>query len=140
MAELKTQRHDGDVTAFLDSIPDPTRRKDAKTIFELLSRITGDSAAMWGASMVGFGERTYHYASGRAGTWFNVGFSPRKQNTTVYTYGGFDDPGAKALLDRLGPHSTGKGCLYVKRLDAVDLDVLDAFLRRDQEQRVREQA
>jgi hypothetical protein len=130
MAELKTQRNDGDVAAFVAGIADERRREDAATLVGLMGRVTGRAPEMWGTAIVGFGERSYRYASGRSGTWFTIGFSPRKANTTVYTYGGFDEPETAALLERLGPHSTGKGCLYVKRLADVDAGVLESLLRR----------
>ena len=130
MAELKTRRNDGDVAAFVAGIPDDRKRRDAAQLVELMGRVTGCQAEMWGTSIVGFGQRHYTYASGREGDWFTIGFSPRKANLTLYTYGGFDDDETAALLQRLGPHSTGKGCLYVKRLADVDPEVLERLLRR----------
>jgi hypothetical protein len=130
MAELKTRPNDGDVGAFVAGIADDRKRRDAAALVELMGRVTGCDAQMWGTSIVGFGERHYTYASGREGDWFTIGFSPRKANLTLYTYGGFDDGETAALLQRLGPHSTGKGCLYVKRLDDVDQEVLESLLRR----------
>jgi hypothetical protein len=130
MAELKTKRNDGDVAAFVAGIDNEDRRRDAAALIEVMSRVTGDPGEMWGTSIVGFGEYTYRYATGRTGTWFTVGFAPRKQNMTLYLYGGYDDQETTALLERLGPHSTGKGCLYVKRLDDVDPAVLENVIRR----------
>ena len=130
MAELKTRRNDGDVAAFVAGIPDDRKRRDAAQLVELMGRVTGCQAEMWGTSIVGFGQRHYTYASGREGDWFTIGFSPRKANLTLYTYGGFEDDETAALLQRLGPHSTGKGCLYVKRLADVDPEVLERLLRR----------
>ena len=130
MAELKTRRNDGDVAAFVAGIPDDRKRRDAAQLVELMGRVTGCQAEMWGTSIVGFGQRHYTYASGREGDWFTIGFSPRKANLTLYTYGGFEDDETAALLQRLGPHSTGKGCLYVKRLSDVDQEVLERLLRR----------
>jgi hypothetical protein len=130
MAELKTRPNDGDVGAFVAGIADDRKRRDAAALVELMGRVTGCEARMWGTSIVGFGDRHYTYASGRQGDWFTIGFSPRKANLTLYTYGGFDDDEIAALLQRLGPHSTGKGCLYVKRLDDVDPEVLEGLLRR----------
>lgn len=123
MAELKTQRHDGDVEAFMSSIADEARQADARAVCAMMQRATGQEPTMWGASIVGFGTYAYRYASGRTGEWMAVGFSPRKANTTVYINEGF---GRYAdLLARLGPHSTGASCLYLKRLSDVDVDVLE---------------
>lgn len=122
MAELKTQRNEDDVDAFLDAIDDERKREDAKAIREMMAEVTGDDGAMWGTSIVGFGSYHYTYATGREGDWFKVGFSPRKQNLTLYIMSGFDEYGP--MLERLGKHSTGKSCLYVKRLSDVDTDVL----------------
>jgi hypothetical protein len=130
MAELKTQRNDADVAGFVAGITDENRRTEAAALVRLMSRVTGKPAEMWGTNIVGFGEYTYHYASGRSGTWFILGFAPRKQAMTLYLYGGFDDEETGALLATLGPHSIGKGCLYVKRLDAVDPEVLEKILSR----------
>jgi hypothetical protein len=122
MAELKTKKNDGDVDAFLDAIEDERKRVDARQIRELMADVTGDSGVMWGDAIVGFGRYQYHYASGREGEWFKVGFSPRKQNLTLYIMSGFDD--YDALLSKLGKHTTGKACLYIKRLEDVDTEVL----------------
>jgi hypothetical protein len=130
MAELKTQRNDANVADFVAGIADENRRKDAATLIALMSRVTGKPAEMWGTGIVGFGEYTYRYASGRTGTWFTIGFAPRKQSMTLYLYGGFDDDETADLLQRLGPYTTGKGCLYIKRLDNVDPAVLEGLLRR----------
>ena len=122
MAELKTKRTDDDVAAFIASIEDDTTRADSEQLVELLAEVTGDSAAMWGKSIVGFGAYHYVYESGREGDWFKVGFSPRKQSLTLYLMSGFEQYGQ--LLERLGKHTTGKSCLYVKRLADIDMDVL----------------
>jgi Domain of unknown function (DU1801) len=122
MAELKTQANDGDVDAFLDRVPDPQRRADAVAVRKLMADVSGQPGRMWGDSIVGFGQQHLRYSSGRELDWFVVGFSPRKQSMTIYLTEGFE--AHQALLDRLGPHSLGKSCLYVKRLDDVDIDVL----------------
>ncbi len=122
MAELKTKRTDDDVAAFIASIEDDTKRADSEQLVELLSTVTGEPAAMWGKSIVGFGSYHYVYESGREGDWFTIGFSPRKQSLTLYVMSGFADYGH--LLERLGKHTTGKSCLYVKRLEDIDMDVL----------------
>ncbi len=128
MAELKTTPGEQDARAFVAAIPDEGRRRDAGVIMELMARATGQPPVMWGSSIVGFGYYHYAYASGREGDTMAVGFSPRKAATTVYVVDGFD--GYRDLLDRLGPHSTGKACLYLTRLDDVDLTALEELVRR----------
>ena len=127
-SDVKTTENDGDVAAFLTSVPDSLRRADAHTLVELMSRATGQPPRMWGGSIVGFGRYHYVYASGREGDAAAVGFSPRKASTTVYLVGGSDDH--TDLLKRLGPHSTTGSCLYLKRLDQVDLMVLEELVAR----------
>lgn len=122
MAENKTQKTDASVDDFLEAIDDEAKRSDARKIRDLMVEVTGDRGAMWGEAIVGFGEYTYRHATGREGDWFEVGFSPRKQNLTLYIMSGFDE--YDDLLSRLGKHSTGKSCLYIKRLEQVDVDVL----------------
>lgn len=122
MAELKTQRTDASVADFLNAIPDAGRRADSLAVADLMASVTGAPAEMWGPSIVGFGTCRYRYASGREGEWPVVGFSPRKQNLTLYLTSGFD--GYDELMARLGKHTTSKACLYIKRLSDVNLDVL----------------
>jgi hypothetical protein len=122
MAEPKTTRGDQSVTEFLSAVADPRRRADAEAACALMTEATGAEPAMWGTSIVGFGAYHYRYASGREGDWPAVGLSPRKQALTIYLSAGFD--AYEELLGRLGPHSTGKSCLYVKRLADVDQGVL----------------
>ncbi|MGH3993416.1 MAG: DUF1801 domain-containing protein [Pseudonocardiaceae bacterium] len=128
MAELKTRRNDWDVGEFIASIPDEGQRRDSATLVELMTAVTGSAATMWGTNMVGFGSYHYRYASGHEGDWFVVGFAPRKKSLTLYIMDGFD--GYRELLGRLGKHSTGKACLYIKRLDDVAVDVLAELVRR----------
>ena len=122
MAELKTRQNDASVTAFLAAIADPGLRADARKIAAMMRAATGSRPRMWGASIVGYGSYHYVYASGREGDWPIVGFSPRKQNISIYIMAGF--AGSENLLSRLGKHKTGKSCLYIKRLDDVDEAVL----------------
>ncbi|GAA1649870.1 DUF1801 domain-containing protein [Catellatospora bangladeshensis] len=122
MAEPKTTRNDASVEEFLAAVADPRRRADAQALCELMEQVTGQPPVMWGAAIVGFGQYRYEYASGRTGDWPAVAFSPRKQNLVVYLAEGFADDAA--LLARLGPVTTGKACLYVKRLDGVDTAAL----------------
>jgi hypothetical protein len=122
MAEAKTQKSAASVPEFLATVPDERRRADAQALCELMTDVTGEQPAMWGSSIVGFGTYHYVYATGREGDWPPVGFSPRKQSLTVYLSEGFDAHADR--LARLGPHTTGKGCLYIKKLAEVDTAVL----------------
>ena len=122
---------DDDVRAFLDRVEHPVRRRDAETMLELMGRVTRQPARMWGPSIVGFGSYHYRYESGREGDAPAAGFSPRKAATTVYLadgVGAYPD-----LLERLGPHTTGVGCLYLKDLEQVDTGVLEALVRSSYE-------
>lgn len=111
-----------DVDSFVAAVSDERRRRDAQTLLALLGEATGELPTMWGTSIVGFGSRHYRYATGREGDTPAVGFSPRKAQSVLYLTGALDD--YRDLLARLGPHSAGKGCLYVKRVDDVDAGVL----------------
>jgi hypothetical protein len=128
MAGPKTQPTDASVDAFLDAIEDPQRREDSRAICDLMAEETGEPPRMWGDSIVGFGSYRYSYASGRQGDWMALGFAPRKGRLTLYLMDGFS--GYQELLERLGPHSTGRSCLHVKRLANVDVDVLREMARR----------
>ncbi|WP_264030356.1 DUF1801 domain-containing protein [Cellulosimicrobium sp. SH8] len=128
MVENKTGPTEDYVEAFVASVENPVRRRDAQRLVELMGRVTGEPPRMWGPSIVGFGTYHYRYASGREGDMAAAGFSPRKAATTVYLMDGVD--AHAALLDRLGPHAVGKGCVYVKDLDAVDLGVLEEVVHR----------
>ncbi len=126
MAELKTKRTDASVDAFLKRVPDADRREDCFTLLRLMKQVTKVEPKMWGPSIVGFGCYHYTYASGREGDWPLTGFSPRKQDLTLYLMGGLDGYGP--LLGRLGKHKTGKVCLYIRRLADVDLSVLKSLV------------
>jgi hypothetical protein len=129
MAELKTKRTAQSVDAFLRGLKDAQRQKDCRTVAALMKRVTGKKPEMWGPSIVGFGSYRYKGASGREGDWFLTGFSPRKQNLTLYLISGFK--GAEGLLKKLGRHSkSGGSCLYLKSLADVDLDVLQQLVER----------
>jgi hypothetical protein len=127
MAELKTKPSNASVAAFLNAIPDETKRKDCRALVKMMQDATGAKPRMWGTSIVGFGSYHYTYASGREGDWPLTGFSPRKQDLTLYIMEGFARHGA--LLRRLGKHRTGKSCLYLKKLADVDLSVLETLVR-----------
>ena len=133
MAEIKTRPTGVDVTAFLEAVPDERRRAEGHEMRELMERVTGEPATMWGPTMVGFGSKPYTVTTG-TNEMFVLGFSPRKGALTVYgVYN--DDAPADTLFEELGPHTTGKGCLYLKRLDAVDRDVLERLVRQGWEAR-----
>ena len=123
-----TQPSDADVTAFLDGVTDQRRREDAGAVVELLREVTGAPPRMWGTSIIGFGRQPYRGADGKEREWFAVGVAPRKAALTLYglTYYGPNTD----LLERLGPPTTGKGCVYVKRLADLDRQVLVDLLRR----------
>ncbi len=131
MAENKTQENDASVEAFLNAIEDETKRRDSFTILDMMRKVTGAEPKMWGDSIVGFGKYQYQYASGRKGDWFWVGFSPRKQDLTVYLTYGFEQH--TDLMKQLGRHKTGKACLYIRKLADVDLAALEELIRRSAE-------
>lgn len=121
-AELKTKQTEASVDDFLNAIPDEQTRKDCFEIAKIMKQATKSEPKMWGTSIVGFGSYHYKGASGREGDWMLTGFSPRKQNLTLYIMAGFDR--YEALLKKLGKFSTGKSCLYIKKLADVDKKVL----------------
>jgi hypothetical protein len=122
MAENKTKPTQLSVAACIDAVTDQAKRADAKALVKLMQSATGEKPKMWGPSIIGFGSHHYTYESGREGDMPLAGFSPRKAATVLYGVTGFDDSGA--LLAKLGEHSTGKGCLYIKKLADVDPKVL----------------
>jgi hypothetical protein len=128
MSELKTRQNEGNVEDFLNSIEDERKRKDAFILLEIMKTITGEEPKMWGPSIVGFGSYHYKYDSGREGDWFRTGFSPRKQNLSLYIMDGVEK--YQDLLARLGKHKIGKSCLYVNKLADVDLEVLREMIRQ----------
>jgi len=128
MAENKTKPTTISVPAFLDACTDEARRADAKALARLMQKVTGNEPSMWGSSIVGFGSYHYVYESGREGDMPIVGFSPRKAANVLYGTIGFG--GAEALLARLGKHTTGKGCLYIKKLADVDVKVLETLVEK----------
>jgi hypothetical protein len=126
MAENKTKPNGLSVPEFIDALTDPIRRTDAKALLKLMQSATGEKPKMWGPSIIGFGSYHYTYESGREGNMPLAGFSPRKAATVLYGMTGFSD--AEALLVRLGKHTTGGGCLYIKKLADVDPKVLEALV------------
>lgn len=131
MAEVKTKPSARSVERFLNGIADSQTRKDCSRLVGIMKRATKATPTMWGPSIVGFGRYHYKYASGREGDWFLVGFSPRKQNLTLYVMAGFER--YDALMRKLGKYKTGKSCLYIKSLDDVDLGVLTELVERSVE-------
>ena len=123
MAELKTRRTRSSVTAFIDSVENKRRRDDALVLLDVFQQLTGFEAALWGDSIIGFGE--YHYESDRSqqkGDWPLTGFSPRKRNLTIYIMPGFSN--YRDLLGQLGKHKTSVSCIYINKLDDIDLNIL----------------
>lgn len=126
MAELKTKKTKASVTAFLNKITDEQRRKDCQAVLDLMKQATGEDPKMWGSSIVGFGKYYYRYASGREGEWPIIGFSPRKTDLTLYIMPGFEK--LESLMAKLGKYKTGKSCLYIKKLDDVEIPVLKKLI------------
>lgn len=128
MAELKTKQTRESVSSFISSVQDEERRNDAKKLLKIFKEATGLSAKMWGTSIVGFGS--YHYKSERSkqeGDWPLTGFSPRKQNLTIYVMSGTSKH--RSLLQKIGPHKSSVGCLYLKRLSDAHLPTLKALIK-----------
>lgn len=128
MSSPKTQPTNASVEAFINAATVGEQREDAYTLLALFSRVTGEKPVMWGPSMIGFG--TYRYQSERSsqhGDWFITGFAPRKQSLSLYVLSGFEDQ--TDLLEKLGPHKTGVGCLYIKRLKDIDIATLEQIIR-----------
>ena len=127
MAELKTKLNDASVTDFLNGIKDEEKRADSFEILRLMQQVTKQEPKMWGSSIIGFGNSHLKYESGRELDWFITGFSPRKQNLTLYVIGSFN-PHVE-LLKKLGKHKTGVGCLYINKLKDVDIKVLKELIK-----------
>ena len=128
VAEPKTKPTKLSVTAFLKTVADEQKREDAAKVIGLMRAATKEEPVMWGASIIGFGTYRYKYESGREGDWPIIGLSPRKQNLTLYIMPGFSEYGE--LLAKLGPHSTGSSCLYLKRLSDIHLPTLKTIITR----------
>jgi hypothetical protein len=126
MAEAKTKVNQASVDDFLTKTDDDTR-KDCYTIIGLMEKVTGEKAKMWGPAIIGFSQYHYKYESGREGDMCKVGFSPRKANLTLYVMAGAE--GQSELLAQLGKHKTGKGCLYIKKVSDIKLEVLEAIVK-----------
>ena len=126
MAELKTQKNNASVTEFLNGVENEKRKQDSFVALDIIKKITNSEPSMWGASIVGFGSYHYKYASGREGDWFVVGFSPGKQNLTIYIMSGFSK--YDEIMSRLGKFKKGKSCLYINKLEDIDLHVLEELI------------
>ena len=126
MADNKTKPTKLSVAVFIDALTDQTRRADAKRLVKLMQSAAGEKPKMWGPSIIGFGSYHYRYDSGREGDMPLIGFSPRKAATVLYNTIASSD--CRALLVKLGKHTTGKGCLYIKKLADVDEQVLEAMI------------
>ncbi len=128
MAELKTQPTAVSVEDFIATVPDPAKRDDCRVLIDMMSRIVGAPAQMWGPSIIGFGRYTYVNTTKKPAHWPIAGFSPRKANLTIYVMTGFED--APDVMEKLGRYTTGKSCLYVKRLADIDMAALDALIAK----------
>ena len=128
MTQLKTQLSDDSVEEYLSRLDDPRKREDCFVLLQMMREVTGEEPAMWGGTIVGFGFYKYRYNSGRRGQWFITGFAPRKRDLTVYIMPGFD--AYQPLMQRLGKHKTGKSCLYLNKLEAIDLPTLRELVSR----------
>jgi len=127
-AKLKTEKTKVNVEDFLKALRDEQKRNDCFIISEMMQKTIGEAPKMWGSAIIGFGDVTLKYESGRELDWFKMGFSPRKQNLTLYGLGISGDQ--KDLLKKLGKHTTGKGCLYINKLDDVNTSVLQKMMSK----------
>jgi hypothetical protein len=128
---LKTTPTDKSAEAFLNGVENEKKRNDSFELLEMMKEITGEEPVMWGESIIGFGKYQYKYASGRQGEWFLAGFSPRKQNLTLYIMSGFE--AFDKTLETLGKHKTGKSCLYINKLEDVDRAALKKLIKHSVE-------
>ena len=124
--ELKTKKNKMSVIEFINNIKNPQRKTDAKKVLAIMKKITKEKPAMWGESIIGFGTYHYKYSSGQDGDWMITGFSPRKANLTIYIMPGYNLP--QPLLRKLGKHKTGKSCLYINKLEDIDLKILERLI------------
>lgn len=128
MAELKTKKNDSDIIEFLNKIDNEEKKTDCFKLLELFEQLTNETPKMWGTSIVGFGSYHYKSDSGREGEWFLTGFSPRKQNLTIYIIAGFGE--YDDIMQNLGKYKTGSSCLYVKKLADIDLEKLKTLVEK----------
>jgi len=128
MSDTKTRPTDADVEAFLNKVENKTRKEDSFTVMEMMKEVTKMNPVMWGSSVVGFGSYHYKYKTGREGDMPLIGFSPRKQNLTLYIMDGFEN--RDEILEKLGKYKLGKSCLYINKLQDVDLSVLKEMMQK----------
>jgi len=128
ISDLKPKQNEKSVDDFINKIEDPKKQEASKRILEILKDISRKKAEMWGDSIIGFGKYHYKYATGREGDWMRIGFSPRKQYLTLYIIDGFDKH--TKLLEKLGKYKTGKSCLYIKKLQDIDINILKELLEK----------
>ena len=126
MAEIKTKVNEASVEEFLSKVEDEQKRNDCFEIVKIMKQVTKEGPKMWGPAIIGFGSYHYKYESGREGDMPQIAFSPRKQNLTLYV--GLGNKSENQLLQKLGKYTTGKGCLYIKKLSDVDRDVLQELI------------
>lgn len=126
MAELKTKPNDASVEEFLNAVENDQKRKDSFRLLKIMEEVTGEKGKMWGPSIVGFGSYHYVYPTGNSGDWMLTGFSPRKQALTVYMMAG--NARYESDLQKLGKHKIGKSCLYVKKLEDIDENILKSMI------------
>lgn len=131
---MKTKPTDVSVAKFIESLADATQQEDSKQLVKIMKTISGEPAKMWGSSIIGFGTFHYKYASGREGDWMKIGFSPRKGKISLYLT--YDADQYKKELDEIGKHKTGKGCIYINRLSDVNVDKLQALIKKTYQQEV----
>ncbi len=124
--ELKTKETDANVEDFIDTLESATVRNDCQKIIQLMQKASQSEPKMWGSNIIGFGSQRLKYASGRELDWMRIGFSPRKQNLTLYLHQG--EGWNEAKLSKLGKHKLGKGCLYIKKLSDVNLEILEEII------------
>lgn len=135
LVEIKTKPTAESITAFINKIADEQKRKDCFVLVELMKKATGEDAVLWGSSIIGFGNKRYKSpATGREVDWFQIGFSPRKANFSLYVGAGYPD--VAAALKQLGKHKTGGGCLYINKLEDIDLKVLQQIIRLSLKRRI----
>jgi len=127
MSELKTKKNNKNVNDFINAVDHAGKRSDSFELLEIMKQISGEQPKMWGASIIGFGNLHYKYASGREGDWFKIGFSPRKAKISLYLMG-CDISKGQEFLNRLGKHKTGKGCLYINKLADIEVGVLKELI------------
>lgn len=127
MADQKTKPTQKSVTAFVNAVDSERKRADSKTLIQLMSKVTGHKPKMWGPSIIGFGKYHYRYETGHEGDWPLTGFSPRKSAISLYIMSGFSK--YPDLMKKLGKHKTGKSCLYINKLEDVDMRVLERLIR-----------